>query len=74
MAFSRLKSLLGETDGNLGAQLRKLEDNGYIAVRKEFANRRPVSWYSLTPSGRNAVTAHLAAYGELIDTANGTAG
>ena len=27
--------------GNLGAQLRKLEDAQYVAVKKEFAGRKP---------------------------------
>ena len=30
ISFSRLRALLDETDGNLGAQLRKLEDAGYV--------------------------------------------
>src|SRR5688572_33451741 len=55
MAFSRLKGLLGETDGNLGAQLRKLEEAAYVTVKKEFVDRRPVSWYSLSPTGRKAL-------------------
>src|SRR5258706_1624299 len=58
--FSRLKALLGETDGNLGAQLRKLEEAGYVAVKKEFVDRKPVSWYSLTKAGRAAPKRHPA--------------
>ena len=34
--------LIGETDGNMGAQIRKLEDVGYIGMRKAFQGRRPV--------------------------------
>src|SRR5438445_6121600 len=66
LSFSRLKTLLGETDGNLGAQLRKLEEAEYIAVRKEFAERRPVSWYSLTAAGRAALKQHIAGMEALI--------
>ncbi len=66
LSFSRLKELLGETDGNLGAQLRKLEDAGYLEVRKEFQNRKPVSWYSLTPSGRTALNVHVQALQALV--------
>jgi DNA-binding MarR family transcriptional regulator len=69
LSFSRLKQLLGETDGSLGAHLRKLEDAGYVAVRKEFQERRPVSWYWLTPKGKRALAAHLAGLGRLIDQA-----
>ena len=56
-----MKLLLQETDGNLGAQLRKLEDAGYASVTKEFAERKPVSWYAITASGRRALKDHLAA-------------
>ena len=66
LSFSRLKQLLHETDGNLGAQLRKLEDAGYVSVRKAFDQRRPVSWYRLTPKGEKALIAHVEALGRLI--------
>ena len=66
LSFSKLKSLLGETDGNLGAQLRKLEEANYVAVKKEFENRKPVSWYSLTAPGQIALKAHLRAMQMLI--------
>jgi DNA-binding MarR family transcriptional regulator len=69
LSFSRLKTLLGETDGNLGAQLRKLEETGYVAVNKEFEKRKPVSWYTLTPTGRAALKEHLAGLEALIKAA-----
>ncbi|MFV2073485.1 MAG: transcriptional regulator [Thermoanaerobaculales bacterium] len=65
-SFSRLKQVLGETDGSLGAHLRKLEDAGYVAVNKEFADRKPVSWYRLEPQGRDALTRHLGGLSRLI--------
>ncbi len=69
ITFSRLKELLGETDGNLGANLRKLEDHGLIRVHKEFLARKPVSWYSLEVAGRTALAEHLAALSQLIQEA-----
>jgi DNA-binding MarR family transcriptional regulator len=69
MSFSRLKELLGETDGNLGAQMRKLEDAGYVRVKKEFLERRPVTWYALSADGRKALKAHLSAMEALIRSA-----
>lgn len=66
LSFSRLKELLQETDGSLGAQLRKLEEEEYISVKKEFKNRKPVSWYSLTEKGRQALEEHLDALEQLI--------
>src|SRR5882672_4710258 len=66
LTFARLKVLLEETDGNLGAQLRKLEDAGYITAKKEFVNRKPTTWYSLTPNGRKAIKVHLKAVEALL--------
>jgi len=66
LSFSRLKQLLEATDGNLGAQLRKLEEAEYLSVRKEFSGRKPVSWYSLTKTGRQALESHLTALESLI--------
>lgn len=69
LSFSRLKGLLQETDGNLGAQMRKLEDAGYVLARKAFEQRRPVTWYSLTPKGRRALSKHLVSLEQLITEA-----
>jgi DNA-binding PadR family transcriptional regulator len=67
LTFSRLKELLEETDGALGAHLRKLEDEKYIAVDKKFQDRKPVSWYALTKAGRRVLGTHLEALSLLID-------
>jgi DNA-binding MarR family transcriptional regulator len=67
LSFSRLKELLGATDGNLGAQMHKLEEANFVAVRKEFRQRKPVTWYTLTPEGRGALREHLSALETLIN-------
>jgi hypothetical protein len=55
-SFTRLKTLLDETDGSLGAHLRKLDDGGYLAVEKTYRERRPVTWFgSARPGGHNSV-------------------
>ncbi|HET6248108.1 MAG TPA: transcriptional regulator [Tepidisphaeraceae bacterium] len=69
LSFARLKVLLEESDGNLGAQLRKLEEAGYLSVSKEFVERKPVSWYSITACGRKALKNHLAALEAVIKSA-----
>ena len=66
MSFTSLRQLLKETDGNMGAHLRKLEDAGYVGVSKQFENRKPVSWYSLTEKGRTALRTHLDALQTVI--------
>jgi DNA-binding transcriptional ArsR family regulator len=71
LSFVRLRELLGETDGNLGAQLRKLEDAGYVSARKEFVRRKPITWYSLSRLGHQALKAHLAAMEAVVKAARG---
>lgn len=63
--FARFKSLLEQSDGSLGAQLRKPEKAGYIRVNKRFEQRKPVSGYSLGAAGRKALKAHLHALGAI---------
>ena len=67
--FRRLKELLGETDGSLGAHLKRLNEESYLTVRKRFEDRKPVTWYSLTTRGRNALKAHIRALESLIQDA-----
>lgn len=61
MTFSGFKELLRESDGNLGANLRRLEDEGYLEVRKDLLGRRPTSWYTITSVGRAALDRHVDA-------------
>ena len=50
--FRELKNITEATDGNLGAQLKKLEEAGYITVGKAFVNRKPQTSCVLTAFGR----------------------
>ena len=57
--FQFLKSELGATDGNLSAQLKKLEDQNYLVSRKEFVGRKPRTNYRITPLGLQRLKEHL---------------
>lgn len=65
--FTLLKKKLDATDGNLSVQLRKLEDAGYVAIDKSFANRKPLTTVTLTPSGRTAWLTYLDAMRRLVE-------
>ncbi len=69
MSFTGLKQVLGETDGSLGAHHRKLEESGYLAVEKTYRDRRPVTWYRLSETGRTSLKRHLSVLTRLIDQA-----
>ena len=58
--FLFLSRRIGLTKGNLSAHMRKLEDESYIEVRKEFIGRRPHTVLSLTEEGRRAFQTYLS--------------
>jgi len=66
--FSYLRDLLEVTDGNLGAHLRKLEESGYIKIKKEFVERKPRSFISVTHTGREVFKEHVAALEAIIQS------
>jgi DNA-binding PadR family transcriptional regulator len=59
--FRWLREKTASTDGNLGANLAKLEEARYIAVTKKFVDRKPNSTYRLTPTGRKALAGYVKA-------------
>ncbi|SRR5579875_669177 len=60
--FAFLQAATGLTKGNLSRQTSKLEEVGYIAIRKYFKGKIPATGYRITPTGRDA----LARYTERI--------
>jgi DNA-binding HxlR family transcriptional regulator len=69
--FTWLRAKTGSTDGNLGAQLLKLEEAGYVAVKKKFVQRKPQSLYRMTEAGRKALTEYVQALKQLLGAAIG---
>ena len=67
--FTWLREKTGATDGNLGAQLMKLEEAGYVSVEKRFVLRKPQSLYHMTEAGRAALAEYVAALKQLLGTA-----
>ena len=60
LEFTRLKSLLQTTDGNLGAHLETLAKAGYVAIDKRFDGKRPQTRIKATATGRKAFAEHVA--------------
>ena len=52
--FLFLSRRIGLTRGNLSAHMRKLEEGGYIEVRKEFMGRKPHTVLAITVKGQEA--------------------
>ncbi len=64
--FTRLKELLGVTDGNLASHTKALEKEAYIKVEKRFIDRKPNTSYAATKLGRLAFQKHIDALEKLI--------
>ncbi len=66
MPYTELKQQLDLTDGNLATHMRTLLQAGYVNEEKKFANRKPLTSYTITPEGREAFMKHLEALEALL--------
>ena len=64
--FTNLQKILQVTAGNLGAHLRKLEDEGFISIQKTFLSRKPHTYIETTPLGHQAFAEHVAALADIL--------
>ncbi|MHC4226046.1 MAG: winged helix-turn-helix domain-containing protein [Planctomycetota bacterium] len=55
LEFTYLRNILELSDGNLSVQIRKLEQAGFIKVKKVFVDRKPKTFCKITPRGQKAV-------------------
>ena len=65
--FATVREALGVSDSVLSKHLGALEQVGYVRRHKGVHRGRRTTWISLTPRGRKALNAHVAALQELID-------
>jgi DNA-binding HxlR family transcriptional regulator len=66
--FNELKALLETTAGNLSVHLRKLEEAGYVTVKKSFLSRKSLTQAQITKTGRAAFLAYLNEVRALVDS------
>ncbi len=59
--FKVVREYLQVSDSVLSRQASALEAAGLIGIRKGFVGKRPRTWFSLTPAGREKWERHLAA-------------
>ncbi|MAW62103.1 MAG: transcriptional regulator [Planctomycetes bacterium] len=53
--------------GNLATHARKLEDAGYLSVKKDFVERKPRTVFRLTAEGRAAYEQYRRTILELLE-------
>jgi len=67
LTFTELKERLNTSDGNISVHARRLEEAGYLAVKKSFDKRIPRTEYRLTSAGRKALKRYLDHMEALIE-------
>jgi len=68
--FTYLKEVTQTTDGNLSTHLTKLENNGFIAIKKSFKGKKPHTTCSLTVEGKKAFMQYLDQMEQIIEIKN----
>jgi DNA-binding MarR family transcriptional regulator len=53
--FVFLQNQSGLTRGNFSTHMTRLEEEGYVQVKKEFIGKRPATTYSISKKGRKAL-------------------
>ena len=66
--FIFLMNQTGLTQGNLSFHLSKLEESGYVAVKKKFIGKRPHTMLSITDKGHRALKGYLHTMKDLVDS------
>ena len=67
--FARLRAIAEVSDSVLSKHLSALAEAGYIRLRKAALGGRQRTWAALTPAGRKAFVAHVAALRALVESA-----
>jgi DNA-binding MarR family transcriptional regulator len=66
--FATLKKQTKTSDGNLSTHLRKLEDAGYITVKKSFIDRKPITIYWVSDNGKKAYANYIKTIERLVSS------
>ncbi|MFD7721588.1 winged helix-turn-helix domain-containing protein [Streptomyces sp. NPDC059814] len=67
--FATVREGCQVSDSVLSKTASTLEAAGYLTVRKGHVGKRPRTWLSLTPAGRQALAGHVAALQNIVTTA-----
>ena len=58
--FTIIQKALGLTSGNLSSHVKKLQNKGFIEVKKKFIDLKPTTVLYLSPEGRNSIVEYAS--------------
>ena len=67
LTYKQMKEILGCTDGNMTTHTKKLIQEGFMVVKKEFVNNRPQITYHLTDEGRKQFEDYVQLLNNLVE-------
>ncbi len=59
LSFKELLELVSTTEGNLSRHLSKLEEAGYVEIKKFFEGKKPKTLIKITEVGRRALEEYI---------------
>ena len=65
LTYKQLKEICQCTDGNMTTHTKKLLEENFITIKKEFVNNKPQTTYHLTDLGGNAFLEYVDILNEL---------
>ena len=68
--FSFLLENINTTKGNLSFQLSKLNEGGYITIKKSFRKNYPLTTIKITQKGIEAYDSYVSVISEYFNKAN----
>ena len=63
--FGFVRDAIGLSDSALSKQITTLAKLNYVDVEKGYVGKRPRTWLRLSPTGRQALNAHVAGLHEI---------
>ena len=70
--FIFLMNQTGLTQGNLSFHLSKLEESGYVGIKKQFVGKRPHTMLSITDKGQQSLKEYLHTMKDIINSLVGS--
>ncbi|WP_239155248.1 transcriptional regulator [Amycolatopsis sp. FDAARGOS 1241] len=67
--FGFVRDSVKVTDSALSKQVTTLPKNDYVEVRKGYVGKRPLTWLSLTATGRATLAEHISALQAIAEKA-----
>jgi DNA-binding MarR family transcriptional regulator len=66
LEFAAVRDSIEVSDSLLSQHATRLEEAGYVRVRKGHVGKRPRTWFALTAEGRMAFNNHLSALQAIV--------